>query len=164
MSSLDDVASRVRELPFPVYRVAAWEGARRISHVMGTDAVSLVHTEPEPSRQWIEVQTRLVGHAPAASPEVEAEAALEEVLWDEQADAEPAHIVDADAEILSRVRQAPHRLVEIAVDHTGVELMLVGDTEAWAAWGRMGCVAVRISAKGVRPSAVALEHVHPGAL
>lgn len=164
-SSLDDLATRVKRLSFPVYWLVDWAGTRRISSVMGTEAVSLLHTSPEPSDVWIEVESRVLAGDPP-DPSVEADAALEEILWHELEELAggPSRIVDADAEILRRVAEAPHRHVTVVVDRDGVDLWMVGDVETWAAAGHTGGVALRISSKGVELSAVELELVRPDAL
>lgn len=164
-SSLDDLATRVKRLGFPVYWLVGWEGTRRISSVMGTEAVSLLHTLPEPSEVWIEVESRVLSDE-AADPALEADAALEEILWHEHEEigAGAARITDANAEILRRVAEAPHRRVQVVVDQDGVDLLMVGDVETWAAVGHKGGVALRISSKGVAISKVALERVRPDAL
>ena len=70
-------------------------------------------------------------------------------------------IADANAEIIRRVAEAPHRRVQVAVDQDGVDLLMVGDVETWAAAGHKGGVALRISSKGVAISKVELERVEP---
>ena len=116
-SSLDDLASRVKRLGFPVYWLVDWAGSRRISSVMGTEAVSLLHTLPGPSDVWIEVESRVLSDE-APDPSVEADAALEEILWHEleEIGAGAARIADTNAEIIRRVAEAPHRHVQVLVD------------------------------------------------
>ena len=164
-SSLDDLATRVKRLGFPVYWLVGWAGTRRISSVMGTEAVSLLHTLPEPSDVWIEVETRVISDD-APDPSVEADAALEEILWHEleEVGGGASRIADANAEIIRRVAEAPHRHVQVVVDRDGVDLLMVGDVETWAAAGHKGGVALRISSKGVEVSAIELERVRPDEL
>lgn len=164
-SSLDDLAARVKRLGFPVYWLVDWAGPRRISNVLGKSAVSLLHTRPEQAEVWIEVETRLVGDEPS-DPSAEASAALEEILWHEIQDvgSGAARIVDTNAEILRQVAESPRRTIKIVVDQDGVDLLMVGDIETWAAVGRKGRIALRISSKGVEVSAVRLERVDPAAL
>jgi NAD(P)-dependent dehydrogenase (short-subunit alcohol dehydrogenase family) len=95
-----------------------------------------------------------------------ADVALEEILWHEleEIGAGAARIADANAEIIRRVAEAPHRHVQVVVDSDGVELLMVGDVETWAAAGHKGDVALRISSKGVEISKVELERVQPDRL
>lgn len=169
-SLLDDLAARVGDLRFDIYRVAGWRGARRVSSVVGARAVAVIHTPPQPSPVWVEVETRLIDDDLVSSqPEVEVAAALEEVLWFDvpserqslRDDADASRIVDANIAIERRVQRARRRRLRLAVDGAPVELAAVGDSNAWAALGRVGGVAVRISARGVEPSSVALERVDP---
>ena len=155
----------MKRLGFPVYWLADWVGQRRISNVLGKSAVSLLHTRPGHAEVWIEVETRLVGDEPP-DPSTEANAALEEILWHELEDVEagPARIVDADAEIHRQVAASPHRWIKVVVDQDGVEMLMVGDAETWAAYGHKGQVALRISSKGVEVSAIKLERVRPADL
>lgn len=164
-SSLDDLAARVRRLDFPVYWLVGWAGPRRISSVMGAQAVSLLHTRPEPSEAWIEVESRVLADDP---PDLAAEAAaaLEEILWHEleEVGGAASRVVDANAEIIRRVAAAPQRNVKVLVDSDGVDLLLVGDVGTWAAAGRKGGVGLRISSKGVELSQVELGLARPDEL
>jgi hypothetical protein len=155
----------VKHIGFPVYWLADWVGQRRISNVLGKSAVSLLHTRPGHAEAWIEVESRLVSDQPP-DPFAEANAALEEILWHEleEVEAGPARIVDANAEILRRVSESPQRRIKVVVDQDGVEMLMVGDLETWAAVGQTGEVALRISSKGVEVSAIKLERVRPAGL
>jgi hypothetical protein len=155
----------VKRLGFPVYWLVDWAGSRRIASVMGTEAVSLLHTLPGPSDVWIEVESRVLSDE-APDPSVEADAALEEILWHEleEIGAGAARIADTNAEIIRRVAEAPHRRVKVVVDSDGVDLLVVGDVETWAAAGHKGGVALRISSKGVEISKVELARVEPAEL
>jgi len=164
-SSLDDLTARVKRLGFPVYWIVDWVGQRRISNVMGKSAVSLLHSRPGQSEVWIEVETRLIEDEPR-DPAAEADAALEEILWHqlEEVGGGAARIVDANEEILRKVSESPHRWIKVVVDQDGVDLLMVGDPETWAAVGHTGQVALRISSRGVEVSAVKLERVRPADL
>ena len=155
----------MKRLGFPVYWLADWVGQRRISNVLGKSAVSLLHTRPGHAEVWIEIETRLISEEPP-DPSVEANAALEEILWHEleEVGAGPARIVDANAEITRQVSESPRRTIKIVVDSDGVEMLMVGDVETWAAFGHTGKVALRISSKGVEVSAIKLERVRPADL
>lgn len=172
-SPLDDLAARVGDLRFAVYGVVGWRGDRRVSGVVGARAVAVVHTQSEPRPAWVEVETRLVDVGrDAGQLELEAAAALEEVLWIDvpsarhglRADADASRIVAANLAIERRVQHARRWRLRLAVDGAAVELAAVGDRDAWAALGRVGGVAVRIAARGFEPSWVALECVDPRAL
>jgi hypothetical protein len=155
----------VKRLGFPVYWLADWVGQRRISNVLGTSAVSLLHTRPGHAEVWIEIETRLISDE-LPDPSMEANAALEEILWHalEEVGAGPARIVDANAEITRQVSESPRRTIKVVVDSDGVEMLMVGDVETWAAFGHTGNVALRISSKGVEVSAIKLERVRPADL
>jgi hypothetical protein len=94
----------VKRLGFPVYWLVDWAGSRRIASVMGTEAVSLLHTMPGPSDVWIEVESRVLSEE-APDPSAEADAALVEILWHEleEIGAGAARIADTNAEIIRRV-------------------------------------------------------------
>ena len=164
-SSLDDLTARVKQLGFPVYWVVDWPGQRRISNVLGKSAVSLLHTRSGHAKVWVEVETRLIGDE-LPDPAAEADAALEEILWHEleEVGGGATRIVDANAEILRQVSEAPHRPITVVVDQDDVDLLMVGDTDTWAAVGHTGRVALRISSKGVAVSAIGLERVRPADL
>jgi hypothetical protein len=154
----------VKRLGFPVYWLVDWAGNRQISSVLGAEAVSMLHTKPEPSGVWIEIESRVISDE-APDPSVEADAALEEILWHELEEvAGAARITDANADIIRRVAEAPHRHVQVVVDSDGVDLLVVGDLETWAAAGHKGGVALRISSKGVEISKVELERIQPDRL
>ena len=155
----------MKRLGFPVYWLADWVGQRRISNVLGKSAVSLLHTRPGHAEVWIEIETRLISDEPP-DPSVEANAALEEILWHEleEVGAGPARIVDANAEITRQVSESPRRTIKDVVDSDGVAMLMVGDVETWAAFGHTRKVALRISSKGVEVSAIKLERVRPADL